>query len=57
MTLSTDLRAQAERCRRVGFRYGGDHHAPMQHLAAQLDAQALAIEETKLAAPAVKDAP
>ena len=56
MTIPNDLRAQAERCRRVGSRYGGGHQAPMNHLAAQLEAQAQSIEETTLARLASKDA-
>ncbi len=43
MTYLQDLRAQAERCRLVGLRYGS-RYRPMQLLADQLDAQAQAIE-------------
>lgn len=51
MTAPNDLRAQAKRCRLVGSRYGGSHEAPMQDLAAQLEAQALSLEVNKAATP------
>jgi len=43
MTTAKDLRAQAERCRVVGSRYGA-HGTPLHLLADRLDAQAFAID-------------
>jgi hypothetical protein len=51
MTAPNDLRAQAERCRLVGSRYGGRHEAPMQDFAARLEVQALSLEVNKAATP------
>jgi len=52
MTEPENLRAQAERCRLVGLRYGGLHRDQMQLLADQLEAEAQALEQNSASAEA-----
>jgi hypothetical protein len=45
MTIASNLRAEAERCREVASRYDVDRAEPMKLLAARLEAQAKVLEE------------
>jgi hypothetical protein len=45
MTIASNLRAEAERCRKVASRYSVDRAEPMKVLAARLEAQAKVLEE------------
>jgi hypothetical protein len=45
MSLASNLRAEAERCRKVASRYSVDRAAPIEVLAARLEEQAKLLEE------------
>jgi hypothetical protein len=45
VSIASNLRAEAERCRKVASRYSVDCAEPMKVLAAQLEAQAKVLEE------------